>query len=110
MEQLENQAKTDISAEAKAKLDEFIKVYDPINNKALRQKEADQAPGKRVRDKRLPIPGSVISKVYKGTHLSVKVLDKGFEYNGKYYRTLSSLANTISGCRNINGYLFFGLL
>jgi hypothetical protein len=109
MEHDEKRAITGLSAEAKTRLEQFIKIYDPINNRTLRQNGSSQASGSNIRDKRLPVPGSVITKVYKGTRLSIKVLDKGFEYEGKYYRTLSRLANTISGCRNINGYMFFGL-
>jgi len=94
--------------EAKNGLNEFIAAYDPINNKALRQNGADPASKGRVRDARLPIPGTVISKVYKGTIIDVKVLDKGFEYAGTPYRSLSSIAKTVTG-QHWNGYLFFGL-
>jgi len=113
-----------LSVEAKDKLNEFIKAYDPINNKALRQNGAGDASKGRIplgsargrrdrslgfaRDKRLPIPGTVISKVYKGTIIDVKVLDKGFEYDGKAYRSLSAIAGAVTG-QHWNGYLFFGL-
>lgn len=108
MEQDEKQATTGLSDDAKARLDQFIKAYDPINNKALRQNGAGDASKGRVRDRRLPIPGTVISKVYKGTVIDVKVLDKGFEYDGKSYRTLSAIAGVVTG-QHWNGYLFFGL-
>jgi len=108
MEYDEKQATTGLSDEAQAKLEQFIKVYDPINNRALRQNGNNQAVTGKVRDKRLPVPGSVISKVYKGDIINVNVLDKGFEYNGKVYRTLSSVAGAITG-QHWNGYLFFGL-
>jgi len=97
-----------LSDEAKDRLDHFIKAYDPINNRALRQNGANRRPNARIRDGRLPIPGTVISKVYKGTVINVKVLDKGFEYDGKTYRTLSSIAGAVTG-QHWNGYLFFGL-
>jgi len=99
---------TGLSDEAQTKLEQFIKVYDPINNRALRQNGNNQAVKGKVRDKRLPVPGSVISKVYKGNIINVKVLDKGFEYDGKLYRTLSSVAGAITG-QHWNGFLFFGL-
>ena len=105
METEKKQGITGLSDEAKDGLDEFIKAYDPINNKALRQNGAGEA---RIRDRRLPIPGTVISKVYKGTIIDVKVLDKGFEYDGKPYRSLSSIAKAVTG-QHWNGYLFFGL-
>jgi len=66
------QDKIGLSEEAKARLEQFIKAYDPINNKALRQNGAGEP---KIRDRRLPIPGTVISKVYKGTIIDVKVLD-----------------------------------
>ena len=103
-----NETFTGLSEEAKAKLDEFITAYDPINNKTLRQNSAGDASKGRIRDRRLPIPGTVISKVYKGTILDVKVLDKGFEYDRKTYRTLSAIAGAVTG-QHWNGYLFFGL-
>jgi hypothetical protein len=108
MGQDEKQAITSLSDESKARLDQFIKAYDPINNKALRQTGAGDASKGRIRDRRLPIPGTVISKVYKGTVIDVKVLDKGFEYDGKVYRTLSAIAGAVTG-QHWNGYLFFGL-
>lgn len=108
MDDIKLQGLPGLSDEAKAKLEQFIAAYDPINNKILRQKGNSQATKRRSRDRRLPIPGTIISKVYKGTIINIKVLDKGFEYNGKYYRTLSSIANTITG-QHWNGYLFFGL-
>jgi hypothetical protein len=62
----------------------------------------------RIRDARIPPPGTVISKKYKGNEYSVKVLESGFEYEGAYYRTLSAVANEITGS-HWNGYAFFGL-
>ncbi len=103
-----------LSDEAKAKLEQFIKAYDPINNKVLRQKGDNNASkrgrrGRRGRrDRRLPIPGAVISKIYKGNIINIRVLDKGFEYDGKVYRTLSAVAGAITG-QHWNGFLFFGL-
>lgn len=105
MENEKKQGPTGLSDEAKARLDEFIKAYDPINNKALRQNGTGAL---RIRDRRLPIPGTVISKVYKGTTIDVKVLDKGFEYDGKAYRSLSAIAGAVTD-QHWNGYLFFGL-
>lgn len=45
--------------------------------------------GRKLRDVRLPLPGSVLEKDYKGKRLTVKVLEVGFEYESKYYKTLS---------------------
>lgn len=98
-----------LSQPAKEKVGALIKKYDPVNNKATRgAKKADSGPTKARKDRRLPIPGTIITKVYKGKKLEVKVLAKGFEYRGKVYRSLSGVAKDITGS-GWNGFLFFGL-
>ena len=47
--------------------------------------------------KRLPMPGSVITRDYKGQKLHVKVLAQGFEYDGDEYKSLSAVAKVITG-------------
>jgi hypothetical protein len=59
-------------------------------------------------DNRLPPPGTIITRPYKGNVLQVKVLSKGFEYDGKLYPSLSALAKAITGS-HCNGFLFFRL-
>jgi hypothetical protein len=59
-------------------------------------------------DDRLPPPGSVITRTYKGEKLLVKVLDHGFEFEGQVYRSLSAVAKQITGS-HCNGYQFFRL-
>lgn len=100
-----------LAEETKTKIAELIEKYDPINNKTLRPQVISG--GKNVvaipflRDKRLPIPGTVIQKRYKGQECHVKVLEKGFEYKNKHYRTLSAVAKEITGA-HWNGFSFFG--
>jgi hypothetical protein len=60
------------------------------------------------RDRRLPLPGTVLTRHYKGNLLQVKVLDKGFEFAGMVFPSLSAVAKVITGS-HCNGYLFFGL-
>jgi len=57
-------------------------------------------------DDRLPMPGTVITRQYKGEMLQVHVLTSGFAYNGDVYRTLSAVAKAITGTHT-NGFLFF---
>jgi hypothetical protein len=57
-------------------------------------------------DDRLPMPGSVITRPYKGETLLVHVLTSGFAYEGDVYRTLSAVAKAITGTHT-NGFLFF---
>ncbi len=87
---------------------ELIDRYDPVNNKSLRPVTEPET-GKRnasARDRRLPIPGAIMKKEYKGRLYEVKVLEKGFEYEGQVYKTLSSIAKAITGA-HWNGFLFF---
>ena len=48
-------------------------------------------------------------KEFKGSTLVVKVLDEGFEYDGRRFTSLSAIAQEITGTK-WNGYRFFGLL
>jgi hypothetical protein len=59
-------------------------------------------------DDRLPPPGTVLTRKYKGELVQVQVLPQGFEYAGKVYRSLSAVAKAITGS-HCNGYFFFGL-
>jgi hypothetical protein len=59
-------------------------------------------------DNRLPLPGTVIVREYKGQTLQVKVLPAGFEYEGEVYKSLSAVAKVITG-QHCNGYHFFRL-
>ena len=98
-----------LSEKAQNRLAEFIKLYDPVNNMAFRSSVSTVTPAIKkasIRDKRLPIPGSVIIKKYKGKTIQVKVLENGFEYNGKLYKNLTAIAKEITGS-HWNGYLFF---
>jgi len=60
-------------------------------------------------DKRLPMPGAVITRDYKGRSILVTVLPKGFEYDGTVYRSLSAVAKVITGT-HWNGFHFFNLI
>jgi hypothetical protein len=60
-------------------------------------------------DERLPPPGTVLTRNYKGGSIQVKVLPNGFEYEGQNYGSLSAVAKAVTGS-HCNGFLFFGLL
>ena len=60
------------------------------------------------RDPRLPPTGIVLKRVYQGQILRVTVLASGFEYEGRYYASLSAIAYRVTGTR-WNGFHFFGL-
>ena len=59
-------------------------------------------------DRRLPMPGTVITREYHGETVAVTVLDNGFEYEGQVYRSLTAVAKAVTGS-HWNGYHFFGL-
>jgi hypothetical protein len=57
---------------------------------------------------RLPIPGTMLTRKYRGQQVEVKVLANGFEHEGQTYRSLSAVAKAVTGS-HWNGHLFFGL-
>jgi len=99
-----------VSEETQGKIQELIKKYDPVNNTGVRPDNGNGeiANKKPSRDRRLPIPGTLITKSYKGKKYELKILEKGFEYNNKTYKSLSAIAKEITGA-HWNGYLFFNL-
>jgi hypothetical protein len=55
-----------------------------------------------------PFPGTVITRVYKGQTLQVKVLPHGFEFRNELYQSLSAVAKAITG-QHCSGIYFFRL-
>ena len=45
-------------------------------------------------DHRLPPPGSILQRIYKGATLQVRVLESGFEFEGELYKSLSAVAKS----------------
>jgi hypothetical protein len=60
------------------------------------------------RDTRLPMPGTVLSRRYRGQDVRVTVLNDGFEFEGEVFRSLTAIAKAVTGS-HWNGMLFFGL-
>jgi hypothetical protein len=68
-------------------------------------------PGDRNRrqpDSRLPLPGALLSRKWKGRTILVEVLAEGFRYENRHYPSLSAIAVAVTGTR-WNGLAFFGL-
>jgi hypothetical protein len=78
----------------RARLDALADGLDP---KAARQRMADR-----------PVVGARLVRQWQGTEHQVTVLVDGFEWEGRRYKSLSSVARAISGTR-WNGWTFFGL-
>lgn len=109
-------AEGDLSARARARAAELARDAD-LRVVPPREKAAAPAPGAgqtvtravvAPADGRLPPPGSVITRAYKGAAVQVKVLADGFEYAGGRYASLSAVAKAVTGS-HCNGFLFFRL-
>jgi hypothetical protein len=59
-------------------------------------------------DPRLPRPGTILTRRYKGEVIRVKVLADGFQYADVIYPSLSAVAKAVTGS-HCNGFLFFRL-
>jgi hypothetical protein len=60
------------------------------------------------RDTNLPPIGAILVREHGGVEHRVRVLQDGFDYNGKTFRSLSAVASHITGV-HWNGPMFFGL-
>lgn len=85
--------------------DADLRVIPPLREKVNEIAETKVTPPK---DDRIPIPGTVLTRTYKGETLSITVRDDGFEYRGERYGSLSAVAKAITGS-HLNGFAFFGL-
>jgi hypothetical protein len=63
---------------------------------------------RREQDSRLPLPGALLSRKWKGRNILVEVLAEGFRYENRHYPSLSAIAVAVTGTR-WNGLAFFGL-
>ncbi|MDR1167724.1 MAG: DUF2924 domain-containing protein [Heliobacteriaceae bacterium] len=52
--------------------------------------------------------GTKLIREFRGEKHEVTTLEKGFEYRGRFYKSLSAIANEITGTR-WNGKVFFGV-
>jgi hypothetical protein len=108
-------AEGDLSQRARQKASELARDADlrlsPPKAKLLRpntERRADTVAIQVKGDDRLPLPGTVITRPYKGTTVQVRVLPHGFEYEGDVYKSLSAVAKQVTG-QHVNGYFFFRL-
>ena len=77
-----------------------------VGGERVRTVQADR--NRREQDSRLPLPGTLLSRKWKGRTLLVEVLAKGFRYENQQYSSLSAIATEVTGTR-WNGLMFFGL-
>ncbi len=96
-----------LSSAAQDRLRALLQAYDPINKRTFKTRGGNLSTT-TGRDPRLPMPGSLVTKLYKGDRIEVKVLENGFEYKGTNYKNLSAVAKAVTGA-HWNGFGFFGL-
>ena len=60
------------------------------------------------RDRRLPLPGTWLTRQFQGQSVAVEVLEKGFRYQERVYKSLSAVARQVTGTQ-WNGFAFFRL-
>ena len=73
-------------------------------SQTTRSKVSTDAP----HDRRLPTPGTLLVRHYRGRTLEVMVLQQGFQYDGQVFPSLTAVARQITG-KHWNGFHFFGL-
>jgi hypothetical protein len=66
------------------------------------------APAAEGADPRLPSPGTMLHRIYKGRALQVLVRTDGFEHEGQLFASLSAVARAVTGS-HCNGFAFFRL-
>jgi hypothetical protein len=64
--------------------------------------------GNRQCDPRLPAAGTRLNRQFQGRSVSVEVLEQGFRYQERVYKSLSAVARQVTGVQ-WNGFSFFGL-
>jgi len=89
------------SAQTRKKLDKLAESF-------AKNKEVDNIKSLKESSTLEIKPGTKLIREYEGEKHEVIALEKGFEYNNKTYKSLSAIANEITGTR-WNGKVFFGL-
>ena len=79
----------------------------PLGKRAFQ----DVGSGIRVpkpKDSKIPVPGTVLTRAYRGQTIAVRTLEDGFDFEGTRYPSLSAVAKAVSGM-HVNGFRFFRL-
>lgn len=109
-------AEGDLSERARRRAEELandadLRLKAPAETKAVPKSAVVRMPAAsatRSYDDRIPMPGTVMTREYKGRTLRVTVLADGFEWDGDVFPTLSAVAKAVTGSHT-SGFLFFGL-
>ena len=85
-----------LSPEVQRKIDKLVEQYDQKRQIDKNNKAFSIAKGARL------------IREFKGKQYTVTIISDGYEFNGKKYKSLSAIANEITGTR-WNGRKFFGV-
>jgi hypothetical protein len=104
-------AEGDLSQRARQRAAELARDADLRLNPPQSQATPTPPPSESISvptpvDQRLPPPGTLLTRPYKGQLVQVQVLTDGFAYAGRVYASLSAVAKAITGSHT-NGYWFF---
>ena len=110
---LQANAEGDLSERARRRAmelaaDSDVRLTAPKNKAAPAPGQTKVATLHISQDDRLPMPGAVLTRRYKGRTIEVRVLPDGFEFEGEIYKSLSAVARVVTGT-HWNGYHFFQL-
>ncbi len=94
-----------LSAKAKERLEELIAEIDLPPRERTRTVSGVLKKDRRPDD---PLPGTILTRTWKGQEIRVLVREDGYECNGQIFRSLTAVARAITGSR-WNGRFFFGL-
>jgi hypothetical protein len=86
-----------------------VATEQPAPSHPTREEQAEAKRRTGPRDARLPAPGTVIEREYKGKTHKVTVNAEDFTYGGKPFRSLTAVAKEVTGYKAISGTLFFGV-
>ena len=86
---------------------EEVEATNPEDSSLTEVSPTSKPKRQRRRDSRLPPPGTILAREYKGVRHEVLVLDDGFTYNDEHFGSLSKIAKHIAGGTSWNGFLFF---
>ena len=102
-------AEGDLSERARRRAAELVADAD-LRLSAPPAQAPDQPPPtlRLPHDDRLPRPGTILTRRYKGRDLQVEVLEHGFAFDGQVYRSLSAVAKAVTGS-HCSGHFFFRL-
>ncbi|QDU80633.1 hypothetical protein Pla110_23640 [Polystyrenella longa] len=106
----------DLSERARKRAEELAKDADLRMKSPVNRSPAEPQTGMRrvtgkitsSHDRRLPMPGTVLIRDYKGEEIQVMVLPNAFEYHGETFKFLTAVARAVTGL-HCNGFRFFNL-